>query len=374
MSGAIHFAITHSAPGGLREIWNDVAAGLAARGHPVSRFVLYPGGDAGQRADAEAEGWHHVVPQRATGLLAMPRLFWALVQYLKAERPAAVVTAMPFANVIMPLAVRVAGTDTRVYASHHSPSDTHNPMLARLDAMTGQMGCVAAVISVSRAVDASLAAKPSRYRNKCVVVRNALPGEVEQTIDTLSGPLAPPKVPGRIVALGRLSYQKNYPMLLRAMAGVEAATLDIVGAGEDEPALRQLAAELGVSGRVRFLGQMKRGEALAHAATAQVFAQVSRYEGHSLALIEAARLGLPLVVSDVPEQIEGVTDAGGERCGIVVPLEDDRTLAQVLVRLLADPSEQEAWSERARRLSLSNSNRAMVDAYETLLVSQSGGC
>ena len=35
MTGAIHFAITHSAAGGLRELWDDIAEGLIARGHRV---------------------------------------------------------------------------------------------------------------------------------------------------------------------------------------------------------------------------------------------------------------------------------------------------------------------------------------------------
>lgn len=366
--GAIHFAMTHSEPGGLREIWNDVAAGLSERGHRVERFVLYPGGDEAQRIHAQAEGWHHVMRQRARGALAMPRLVFALVAYLRRMRPAVVVTAMPFANVLMPLAVRIAGTGTRVYLSHHSPADTHNRALARLDAMTGQSATVVRIICVSDAVSASLDDRPGRYKAKRVTIHNALPASVEGTIDRLRGDLGTERTPGRIVALGRLSHQKNYPMLLRAMAYVPEGTLDIVGAGEDEAQLRALAAECGVHDRVRFLGQMSRAQALAHAATGQVFVQVSHYEGHSLALIEAARLGLPLVVSAVPVQLEGITAPDGERCGIAVRIGDDAELGTVLARLLSDPVECGVWSARARKLAGAASNQAMIDEYERLLV------
>ena len=365
--GAIHFSITHSEPGGLIEIWNDVAAGLVARGHRVERFVLYPGFGPEQRAEAEADGWHHVMPARATGPLAIPRVFAALVRYLRRTRPAALVTAMPLANVLMPLAVKVAGTATRVYISHHSPIETHNPALVRLDTWTGRLDCVAAVICVSGAVAASLSGKPTAYRAKCVTVPNALPDRIEALIDRLCGADAPEKVAGRIVALGRLTHQKNYPMLVRAMAYVPLGTLDIVGAGEDEAALRRLASECGVEARVRFLGQMPREQALAHAASAEVFVQVSHYEGHSLALIEAARLGLPLVVSDVPVQVEGITAPDGERCGQAVSIEDDRGLGEVLARLLAQREERSQWAARAKRLGLGASNGAMIDAYESLL-------
>jgi glycosyltransferase involved in cell wall biosynthesis len=360
--------MTHSGPGGLREIWNDVALGLGARGHAVGRFVFYPDTGGESAREATADGWTHVLPARP-GFLGVPGLLWALVRHLRTTRPAAIVTAMPFANVVIPLAVRLAGTGTRVIVSHHSPRDTHNPAIDRLDSLTGRMVCVAAVVSVSDSVAAALDNKPAGYRAKRKTIRNALPDRIEGVIDRLAGEDGPPKVVGRIIALGRLSHQKNYPMLLRAMVHAPAGTLDIVGSGEDEAQLRALAVTCGVADRVRFLGQMKREQALAHAATAAVFVQVSHYEGHSLALIEAARLGLPLVVSDVPVQVEGVTARDGGLCGIIVPLGDEAALGAVLNGLLESADERAAWSARALRLGREASNQAMVDAYESLLVS-----
>lgn len=359
--------MTHSIPGGAREIWNDVAAGLTARGHPVTRFVLYPAAKSASTADAAKEGWHHVLDARPSGLLGMPPLLGALVRYLRAARPAVIVTSLPLANVLVPLGVRLSGIGARVLISHHSPTETHNPVIDRLDAITGRLSCVARVISVSETVSASLEGKSDAYRAKRVTIHNALPSRIEALIDRLCGDEAPTKVAGRIVALGRLTYQKNYPLLLRAMAHVPTGTLDIVGAGEDEAHLRALAATCGVAERVRFLGWMTREAALAHAATAEVFAQVSHFEGHSLALIEAARLGLPIVVSNVPVQVEGVTAGGGRLCGMIVPVDDPKALGSALSGLLAEPATRAAWSERAKRLGLEASNQAMIDAYETLL-------
>jgi glycosyltransferase involved in cell wall biosynthesis len=366
--GVILFAMTHTAQGGLREIWNDVATGLEARGHSVGRFALYPPVDLAGASEAVAEGWRHILPARP-GLSGMVRLLWALVRYLREVRPAAIVTAAPLANFFVPLAVRLAGTDTLVAISHHSPVDTHNPAINWLDGWSGRLGCVAAVISVSAAVGASLEGKAAAYRAKRTTIGNALPDRIEALLDRLYEMGEGAKVPGRIVALGRLSYQKNYPMLLRAMAFVPGGTLDIVGSGEDEEELRALAAAVGVAGRVRFMGVMTREDALVHAASAQIFAQVSHFEGHSLALIEAARLGMPLVVSDAPVQIEGVTAKDGERCGRIVSLGDDRALGNCLADLLRDGEERARLSTCARRLGAEASNRAMIDAYESLLVS-----
>ncbi|MEP9404008.1 glycosyltransferase [Sphingomonas silueang] len=364
MSGAIWFCVTHSAAGGLREIWNDVSEGLAARGHRVGRVALYP-----PRAGLEAPGddglaWDHVLDRTPASAADMPRLLAALVRWLRRHRPAAIVTAMPLANVLLPIAVTLARTGTRVIPSHHSPTDTHNPRIDRIDGWTGCLPCVAAVVSVSDAVAATLAHKPAAYRAKRRTIHNALPTRIEARID------ATERTGGggrHIVALGRLTAQKNYPQLLRALALVPDATLAIVGGGEDAAMLHALAGELGIAGRVRFTGQVTRGAALAEAAAADLFVQVSLYEGHSLALIEAARLGLPLIVSDVAVQVEGITLDDGTRCGAVVPLGDPPALAAAIRDVLDDPALRAARTAQARRLAGGASNAAMIDAYESLL-------
>lgn len=364
-TGAIHFTMTHSTAGGLRELWDDIAEGLIARGHPVKRFVLYP------PADAEGEGvdmavWHHVVGARPRSVLGAIRTFAALVRYLRRERPSAVVSAMPAANVLLPLAVTIARVRTRVFLSHHSPTDTHNRLLDRIDGWTGSLPCVAGIISVSNAVGATLAHKPATYRARTLTIHNALSERVERLLDGL------PRVKAvsdrlRVVALGRLSHQKNFPMLIRAMAEVPGAHLEIVGGGEDEAALRALVADLSLEDRVNFAGLVPREAALAKAASADVFVQVSRYEGHSLALIEAARLGLPLVVSDVPVQVEGITAQDGTRCGIVVPLEDPAALAAAVRELQDDLARRAYWADLATRLGGEASNARMLDRYEAVL-------
>lgn len=358
----IHFAITHSEAGGLVEIWNDIADALSRRGHRTARFALYPKTDNAP----SPQGWRHLVGNRSRSLLTAFAVLWALIRYLRQERPDVVVTAMPAANVLLPLAVRVAGVRSKVIISHHSPVETYHGLLDRLDSLTGQLGCVRAVVSVSRTVHKSLAAKPGSYRSKRVVITNALPDAVEKLVDQLRGDRMPTQPPRRLIALGRLSYQKNYPLLIAAMAQVPQATLEIVGAGEDEGALRALAQDSGVADRISFLGYMPRAVALARASQADIFVQVSHYEGHSLALIEAARLGLPLIVSDVPVQVEGITARDGTRCGQVVPIDNPQSLAASMIALLEKPEHYALWAQRSRMLGLEASNEAMVDCYEAL--------
>lgn len=365
--GLILFAMTHSAAGGLREIWSDIAQGLGARGHKTGRFVLYPPDDAAAE-QVDWQGWHHIAARRPRSPLGGVVLFCRLVGYLRRTRPDAVVTAMPAANVVVPLAVWLAGLPTRVFVSHHSPTQTHHRLLDLIDGWTGTLRCVAGVVSVSDAVAATLAHKPAGYRAKRRTIHNALPESIEQLIDALS----PTERARRIVALGRLTFQKNYPLMLRAVARVAGVMLEIVGGGEDEADLRALAADLGISDRVAFSGLMPRADALARVAGAALFVQVSRYEGHSLALIEAARLGLPLIVSDIPEQIEAITTLGGTRCGIAVALDDVDALARHIAALVDDRDARAYWSALARQVATERSNGEMIDHYERMLVEAAG--
>lgn len=361
------FCMTHSAAGGLREIWSDVAEGLAARGHRVGRFVLYPPADpASEGIDRKA--WHHIAESAPRSPLSALRLLYRLIVYLRRVRPAAVVTAMPAANVLVPLAVRLAGSSTRVFLSHHSPTHSHNRLLDRLDGWTGCLRCVAGVISVSDAVAATLAHKSACYRTKCRTIHNALPELIERLIDDRRDEAGGAREPRRVVALGRLSYQKNYPMLLAAVARAPGIVLEIIGGGEDEAELRAQVDELGIVDRVIFAGVMPRAAALERAGAGAMFVQVSRYEGHSLALIEAARLGLPLIVSDIPEQVDAITAADGTRCGIAVPLGDVDGLARQIIHLAEDPAAAAHFSAAARRIAAERSNRQMIDIYEQMLV------
>lgn len=371
---ALHvvFAITHTEPGGLREIWQDVAHGLQARGWRTGLVALYPRNM--EIDEARRDGWHFLMTQPLRKAAGGLRLLWGTIAWLRENRPEIVITAMPLSNVLFAVASTIARSGTRVILSHHTPSFTYQGALNRIDRWTGCLPCVVGVISVSDAVGHSFDTWPAAYRAKRCTIHNSLPERIEQLTDGVARQRQRDHANGgRIVAVGRLSRQKNHPQLIRAMALLPQAHLEIIGAGEDEADLRQLIAELDLASRVTLLGQMPREETLRRAAQADIFVQISLFEGHSLALIEAARLGLPLVVSQVDVQIEGVTAAQGELCGMTVPLGDPPALASALRRLLDDPATYRLWAQRSARLGALRSSRALIDRYAALLSSHGVG-
>jgi len=358
------FLVSHSSPGGVQEIWADLAEGFRARGLEARLMALYPHGQSGHAARS-ALPWEYVVPRKPRSIRDIFGLVQSLVRLIKRQSPGTVFTAMPAANILAPLAAKLAGTQTHVVISHHSQVSTYNRLLNLVDHWTGSLRAVQSIVSVSETVNASLEDKPRSYRGKRLTIHNALPPRIEQHLEALAATRGRSKAKGRkVVAIGRLAPQKNYPVLLRAAVLMPDVDVHIVGSGPDENELKSLAAELNVTDRVFFVGHRAREEALTLLADADVFVQPSLFEGHSLALIEAAKLHLPLIVSDVPSQVEGVTAPDGTRCGIVVNAHDDKKLAMEIKRLLDDPFQYEAWSHLSGRLGASATFEAMLEAYQ----------
>lgn len=366
----IQFLVSHSSPGGVQEIWANLAEGFRERGYRAGLMALYPP-EGAEHPLPDSLTWDYVVATRPRSARAQLQMLRTLTARFRAERPLRVFTAMPAANVLAPLAAQLAGL-AAVVISHHSPVETHNSVLNRIDGWTGALSSVIAVVSVSDAVSRSLEGKPAAYRAKRLTIHNALPPRVERLISEIAVARVARAARGRkAVAIGRLAAQKNYPMLIRAAARMPAVEVHIIGSGPDEALLRQLSFSEGVHGSVHFAGQQSRERALTMLAEADVFVQVSRYEGHSLALIEAAKLGLPLVVSDVPTQVEGVTAIDGTRCAAIVPLDDADSLATAVSDLLHDEACYAHGAWLATKLASAATFERMLDAYESLVDQES---
>ena len=65
---------------------------------------------------------------------------------------------------------------------------------------------------------------------------------------------------GQFLFVGRLAEKKGVDVLLRALADVPEATLVVGGEGPDDSALRALSQDLGIGGRVRFVGRLSRDQ------------------------------------------------------------------------------------------------------------------
>lgn len=171
---------------------------------------------------------------------------------------------------------------------------------------------------------------------------------------------------GPVVAIGRLSPEKDFATLVRA-AGIVASQfpsfrLEIAGDGLCGDDLRRLIAELSLDGVVQLLGQVR--DVPSVLARGSIFALSSLTEGISLAILEAMAAGLPIVATRVGGNTEVVIDG---HTGLLVPASDPDTLASALLELWQNPDRRKALGQAGRaRVETVFDVRNMVRAYEDI--------
>lgn len=146
-----------------------------------------------------------------------------------------------------------------------------------------------------------------------------------------------------VLTPARLDAQKGHRVLFEAIAQVPGALFLLAGEGPEREALEALAEELGIDGRVRFLG--RREDVPQLLATCDVFALPSLYEGSSLAVLEAMAARIPVVSSAIGGTDELIEDGRG---GLLVPPGDSEALAAALRRVLGDEELRRSLATRAR--------------------------
>lgn len=166
-----------------------------------------------------------------------------------------------------------------------------------------------------------------------------------------------------IGSVGRLNQVKNYETLINASAILTRvspeSSLVIVGDGPERQSLQELIKTLRLKDRVKLLGERKDIDDLL--AQFDVFALTSRTEGFSVALVEAAWAGLPIIATDVGGNRE-IVDHG--MTGFLVQVGDSSAVAEKLQFLLNDKEFHRIASRMIRSKAEKNwSLESMADNY-----------
>lgn len=162
-----------------------------------------------------------------------------------------------------------------------------------------------------------------------------------------------------ILALGRLHRAKAHDILFRALSQVPDTVLLLAGEGPLRTELEDLARELDIRDRVRFLG-WRRDTARLFAA-ADICAFPSRYEPNGTVVMEAWAHRTPLIAAR-SKGPEWLVDHG--ETGLLVPVDDGDALAAALKRLMDDPVLRESLVANGYgRFERDFSRKAVVKQY-----------
>jgi glycosyltransferase involved in cell wall biosynthesis len=166
--------------------------------------------------------------------------------------------------------------------------------------------------------------------------------------------------------VGRLDEQKGVDVLLQSLAQLMLQNemkiqLWIIGDGPKEVELRSLCQKFGLAGIVQFIGRQE--VVVSFLQASDIFILPSRYEGMSIALLEALAAGLPCIVTDVGDNSLVVSDGIQ---GKVVPPDQPQALAQAIRALVEDRSLLQQMGTQARESAVAYGVERMSRQVEKL--------
>jgi len=148
-------------------------------------------------------------------------------------------------------------------------------------------------------------------------------------------------LPLKLVAAGRLTQAKNYPIMIRAVQLLAEkyetpSHLSIYGEGELRAQLQELIDQLGLTSAITLHGFVH--DLTAALAENDVFLMSSSWEGFGNVLVEALEANLRIVSTDCPSGPREILAEG--KFGILVPVNDAERLAVSIIEASERPAMQ----------------------------------
>ncbi len=173
-------------------------------------------------------------------------------------------------------------------------------------------------------------------------------GVATRALDTL--PEKELDEPLRLITVSRLAPNKQVDHAIAALWSLLGeheveAQLKIVGQGQEEPALRRLAAELKVEDHVEFCGALSEEDKDAALRDAHFLLHTSLREGWGLNVIEANAMGTPAIVYPTPGLVESTLH---RQTGLVADEDSPVSLAAMIADVQSHNGAYQDWRTAAR--------------------------
>ncbi len=392
--GHIALLLPSLAGGGVARSFLQLANGLSSRGYRVEIVLCRAAGpylskvnpdiriveltpESMTRARLRAlmlapETWRELLPPILLAPSAPPVLPYiaSLASYFDSSRPDVVLSGKTHTNLLSIWAKCMASRPPRVVISERTNLSTELATSRKwrwryVAKLIGKLYPRAdAISSVSNGVSDDLAEKAGLPRDSIHTIYNpvARPEIYQSASVRPDHPWFVEGAPPVVLAVGRLTEQKQFPVLLDAFARVQnrrEVRLLILGEGKDRQKLTARVRELGLDRSVSLPGFSD--NPYAYMAHASVFVLSSAWEGLPGVLIEALVCGCPVVSTDCPSGPREILEAG--KYGELVPVGDVEALAGAIERVLVRPPDRQPLRVRGAEFSLD----AAVDQYVKLL-------
>lgn len=169
-----------------------------------------------------------------------------------------------------------------------------------------------------------------------------------------------------VLSLSRLSHEKGLEFLFRAFAGLHIKDVEllVVGDGPLKDHLHELAKDLGIAKRVKFIGAVAHEKTLFWYNAADVYCLPSLWEGCPNVIIESLACGTPVVSTKVGGIPDLVPD---ENYGFLVPSGEAGLLAVALDNALNKPWDRQKIAQYGSRNTWDHVAGSVVDLFQSVL-------
>lgn len=328
--------------GGVRTLAGMIEAGLSPHGFSFATVYLFP----------------------RPGLPAFAKLVCALRLARRIWRAdcEALIAYQATASILVGTVGWLRGCRRRIVHQTCTPGETA-PLIRWLDALVGTLGLYTANIANSAATETEFSRYPTSYRRAMTLIEHGLdaPAPTRHREEARRRFDLPPTQPV-LLNVGRLVAQKNQDLLIRALPALPQAHLLLAGGGPNDHSYRALAATLGVSERLHLVGPLPAADVANLYLAADLFVFPSTWETFGLAAVEAAMVGMPMVVADLPVLREVLRAGGAEPVAFAAAHDLEAWIAAIRAAFAAPPPPR-VVARFARAMRRKYSRQRMIEGY-----------
>lgn len=274
----------------------------------------------------------------------VPRSLFRLIKYLRREKPDVLVSTLTHASALTVLAKMLARSKTKIIIRL---ANTFSEVLKNLGFFDRKILFYGVkftfpfadeIVAVSGGVADDLAREINFPREKISVVFNSV--DLKKIEKKCQEPANHPWLRNKtfpiLLAVGRLTVEKDYPTLLRAFSIAvkqKDLRLIILGEGKKRRELEEMIVKMGLQNKIDMPGFV--GNPYVFMSRCDLYVLSSKTEGMPNTMIEAMACGMPVASTDCPSGPREVLDDG--KYGKLVKVGDENALAEAILNTLKNP-------------------------------------
>ena len=173
------------------------------------------------------------------------------------------------------------------------------------------------------------------------------------------------KTPDYFIAVGNLVPLKGQSYILEALAKFPEEKLKIIGTGEDEALLKNLAHKLGITSRVEFIPYLNQRRLCEYYAGAKALILMSEREGMPNVVLESFACGCPVIAANVG----GIAEVVNEKNGILLEKRDSSALVLAIEKLLSSVYDVNTITKTVAHMDWEKGAKEQYDVYNQAIKS-----